>query len=135
MPPGDAAPAHAALDALLSRPAGEVFDALARRVLGKPEDLASLLAPVLGSTKPRYATRKNNPAKSAAWFDRARRVLHTIKLGREKAVLWEDAERLLESQRREPLEQAPKVQTQEDLDWAELEAAGARRRPGKGARK
>lgn len=110
--------AHAALDAFV--------DVLAERVALK-------LAPLVGAGKPHYADATSNPLDSdRAFLDAARRGdFATFKRGKRITALWSDVERYIEGCKRPA--RAPK-DAAADPERAELEAAGVRLRPVKGAR-
>lgn len=113
-------PAHAALDV--------IADFIAER-------LALKLAPLVGAAKPHYADGESNPfgSRSAFMAAASRSDFATFKRCKRVTALWSDVERSIES-RVCPVRKPKDITADADPDRAELEAAGVRLRPVKGAR-
>jgi len=113
-------PAHAALDAFTDFIAERIAEKVAMRV---------------GAERPRYADATSNPLDSdRAFLDAARRGdFATFKRGKRITALWSDVERSIES-RVCPARKPKDIAADADPDRAELQAAGVRLRPVKGAR-
>ncbi len=113
-------PAHAALDAFADFIAERVAEKVALRV---------------GAASPRYADATSNPLESErAFLDAARRGdFATFKRCKRVTALWVDVQQSMEGRVR-PARKPKDVAADADPDRAELEAAGVRLRPAKGAR-